>query len=241
MEKINHEEVLTTNVSIEHFLDVYFDDDAFHLFQKDVGLRYRKRFLNNELIKVLVQLKTPLEEDGVARNEIKFDVKKSMNSNDYLTRHPLLRYIKKKNRDELDYYLRKYNTTSKDMVQSLSLTQTRKRLYISDSSSALATITLDFVRNNSFPFQCFTELELELNEIRYTDATESEKQSMELFNSLLKQALFENFPGLMQDQTPKYSKLKKIVDDSWVSFIYSNWMWIVWVGMGLVASIKMLS
>ncbi len=241
LDEIDLREELNSNVSVEQFLDVYFDDDEYRLYQKDVGLRYRKRFVDDELIKVLIQLKTPLEVDGVARNEIKFDIKKSIDSNDLLARHALLRHVKKKNREELDYFLRKFGTTSQAMKQSLSLTQTRKRLYISDSISALATVTLDFVRNNSFPFQHFTELELELNEIRYTEASVEEKRSMEIFNQSLKNQLFEKFPQLHQDQTPKYSKLKAMIDNSWASFLYENWMWVVWICIGLIASFKMVS
>ena len=241
LKEIDYQGGLTSEVSEEQFLDVYFDDDKHSLYAQDVGLRYRKRFVNDELLKVLIQLKTPLELDGVARNEIKFDVKKSMESDDLQARHPFLRYIKKKNREELDYYLRKFGTTALEMDHSLSLTQTRKRLYIADSISALATITLDYVRNNSFPFQRFTELELELNEIRYTNASAEEKMKMEAFNEALKKSLFANFPQLTQDQTPKYSKLKSVIDESWLSFLYINWMWIVWMLIGLIALIKLVS
>ena len=241
LEKMNFQGDLNSTVSIEQFLDVYFDDSESNLNHQKVGLRYRKRFVDNVLQKTLIQLKTPIEIDGVARNEIKFDVKKSTDCDDLLARHPLLKYVKKKNREELDYLLRKFDVTSKSMSQSISLTQTRKRLYIKDSISDLATITLDYVRNNSFPFQKYTELELELNEVRYTYSSDDAKNEMEIFNNSLKQELIKRFPNLNQDQTPKYSKLMILVENSWLSFIYENWMWIVWIGISFFAGLKMIS
>ena len=80
----------------------------------------------------------------------------------------MLRHIKKKDRRNLNYQLAKFDSESVKMIPEVKLRQTRSRIYITDSIASLATITLDEVTNLKFPFQRYTEMELELNEVRYT-------------------------------------------------------------------------
>ncbi len=214
-------------VAVERFTDVYFDDDDLNLYHHQAGLRFRSRYVDGELTKQLVQLKTPLLEDGVARTETKFDIKNSRDKNDVYARHHLMKYIKKRDRRDLNYQLAKFNSSAARMHPEVKLSQIRARIYIADSLASLATITLDEVKNLTFPFQKFTELELELNEIRYTHSSVDEKMRMEGFNEQLKNVLLERFPSLYQDQTPKYNKMKQKINASWLSGAYTYRMWIV--------------
>ena len=218
---------LKTQTSVEDFVDIYFDDDERSLYNQKVGLRYRSRYINDTLIKQLVQLKTPLLADGVARTETKYEVKKSKDKNDIYARHELLKYIKKKDRSNLNYQMAKFGTESLKMRKEVTLRQTRSRIYIADSIASLATITLDEVSNLVFPFQKYTEMELELNEVRYTMSDLQEKEKMERFNEKLRNGLLLRFPSLYQDQTPKYNKMKQMIDESLSSRIYTYRMWII--------------
>ena len=139
----------------------------------------------------------------------------------------MLKYIKKKDRRNLNYQLAKFGTESLKMLPEVTLRQTRSRIYITDSIASLATITLDVVTNLKFPFQRYTEMELELNEVRYTESDEVGKKKMERFNEKLRNGLLESFPSLYQDQTPKYNKMKQMIDASWLSRTYEYRMWIV--------------
>ena len=226
LSKLRSEYDLKTEVSVEDFVDVYYDDDDLKLYKQKVGLRYRSRYIKDTLIKQLVQLKTPLLADGVARTETKYESKKSKDKNDIYARHEMLKYIKKKDRRNLNYQLAKFGTESLKMRPEVTLRQTRSRIYITDSISSLATITLDEVTNLKFPFQQYTEMELELNEVRYTANDKEGKRKMERFNEKLRNGLLESFPSLYQDQTPKYNKMKEMIDDSWLSKTYEYRMWI---------------
>ena len=226
LSKLRTEYDLKTVASIEDFVDVYYDDANQNLYKQKVGLRYRSRFIKDTLIKQLVQLKTPLLADGVARTETKYEIKKSKDKNDIYARHKLLKYIKKKDRRNLNYQLAKFGSESLKMQPEVKLRQTRSRIYITDSIASLATITLDEVTNLKFPFQRYTEMELELNEIRYTESDTSGKKKMERFNEKLRNGLLESFPSLYQDQTPKYNKMKQMIDGSWLSKAYEYRMWI---------------
>jgi hypothetical protein len=227
LSKLKTEYKLKTEISIEDFVDVYYEDKELSLYSQKVGLRYRSRYIKDTLIKQLIQLKTPLLEDGVARTETKYEIKKSKDKKDIYGRHPLLRYIKKKDRGNLNYQLSKFGSESLKMLPELKLRQTRSRIYITDSLASLATITLDEVTNLEFPFQRYTEMELELNEIRYTSSGEKERERMERINEKLKNGLLKSFPSLYQDQTPKYNKMKQMIDTSWLSKGYKYRMWII--------------
>jgi hypothetical protein len=226
LSKLRAEYDLKTEFSIEDFVDIYYDDENLSLYNQKVGLRYRSRYIQDTLIKQLIQLKTPLLDDGVARTETKYETKKSNDQNDIFARHKLLRHIKKKDRRNLNYQLAKFDTESLKMVPEVKLRQRRSRVYIADSIASLATITLDEVTNLKFPFQRYTEMELELNEVRYTRTSEEGKKKMERFNEKLRNGLLESFPSLYQDQTPKYNKMKQMIDASWLSKVYKYRMWI---------------
>lgn len=218
---------LVTRASVEDFVDIYFDDANRQLYAQQIGLRHRSRYIADTLAKQLVQLKTPLQADGVARTETKYQVKRKQSKNDLFARHPLIRFIKKSDRPSLDYELSLYGVKSKLMDESVTMRQTRKRIYIADSIGALATITLDKVSQMEFPNLKYTEMELELNEIRFTQADQIGKQKMEQFNKQLKAALFAKFPELIQDQTPKYNKMMDMIDASPLAKIYRYRMWFI--------------
>ena len=54
-----------------------------------------------------------------------------------------------------------------------------------------------------------TEIEIELNEVRYTDADKRERESMQKISDMLTCDLQKTFPYIHQDQTPKYTKVVK--------------------------------
>jgi hypothetical protein len=101
------------------------------------------------------------------------------------------------------------------------------------------TFTLDEVSSFYFPYTSFVELELELNEIRYTDADIIEQESLEEMNAKAKQALFDRFDNLKQDQTPKYNKMYAALAKQPIAWLYNNLMYLVLGSIGLFASVLM--
>ena len=73
-----------------------------------------------------------------------------------------------------------------------------------------------------FPFSSFTELELEVNEIRYTQAGFGERKRMQAFNNRVKEQIMERFPALSIDQTPKYNKMHQVIDGDPLTAIAEN-------------------
>ena len=51
------------------------------------------------------------------------------------------------------------------------------------------------------------EIEVEINEIRYTEGNDAERITLEEVQKDAMDSLLEKFPEIKQDQTPKYTKM----------------------------------
>ena len=223
--------------STEVFIDKYFDISDGRFAAGEISLRHRKRFKDDVLLKQLIQLKTPYSEDKVIRNEIKFEVDKSKELHNVSRRHDLLQYIKPSDVERLAYHLAPLKIRPQEIEFSLKLMQKRNRIYISDfEGESIATVTLDEVKLSRFPFTAYAEVELELNEIRYTQAKAEEREKMTALNDILKSKLTENFPRLKVDQRSKYRKMKELVDTSSTAKIYDNSVWFFFGAITLLAA-----
>jgi len=226
IKKINP--LFSSEVAQEVFYDQYFDDENKTLFNAKAGVRFRQRYVADTLSKNLVQLKLPLADTtGVARQEIKFNVYTKIKNLDRQAMHPFWRYVRPKNREEVNLYLASFDLTGNDLSPAIKVEQDRKRIYVSENGIPYLTMTFDEVCSFYFPYPCFTELELELNEIRFTDGSEEERVKMELINQLIKDKVLTQFPALQQDQTPKYNKMSLLLKDNLLEKIYSNLMYII--------------
>ena len=226
--------VLNGTPSVERFMDVYYDTESKDLMKNNIGLRYRKRYKDDVLLKELIQLKTPFSADAVVRNEFKFEpIKKK--STDLDSRHSLLKHLDKSGKENLAFELAEYHVKITDIDKALQLQQVRSRIYLKDENDeSAATITLDKVNNTFFPFQEYAEVELELNEVRYTQADEEEKQMLVEINMELKKAIHTTFPDIEIDQRPKYNKMHELIEGNIWSVLRSNFMWIIYGSIVLV-------
>lgn len=236
---VNAKDSLFIQRASEVFIDKYFDTKEQNLLNLQIGLRHRQRKYENEELRELVQLKLPASDNGVLRREIKFECSGNQDIFD-LSRHPLLQYLSVEDRDQLSFYLRKYGLGIEGLREEIQLQQKRTRIYFSDAQSSVATITLDKVKHKSFPFQGFTELEIEINELRYTNADQTERRYLENFVSTLESTIRDEFPILKTDQTPKYNKLFVAVRNSKLSTASQMSMWIIYVFIIVLACVKLV-
>lgn len=221
-------ENITTEVATELFYDTYFDDAKETLLGYQAGARYRERYVEDSLIKTLLQLKVPtLDKLGIARTEHKFSPEDNFDINDRTGLHPFLKHLKSKDVNDVDLVLGQFGTSARNMQEALKLKQIRRRIYISDPQGSLMTFTLDEVSAFHFPYTQFVELELELNEVRYTDADFEQKTTLEKMNAKAKEAIFARFDNIEQDQTPKYNKMHAALSSQPSAWIYNNLMYIL--------------
>ena len=205
----------TVSFATDEFVDRYFDTPDLKLLELHSGLRHRSRYIiegkdRRKDGRQLVQLKLSTPDDsGVIREEVKFKVRdnpaKVRDPDDSLA---CVGLVKRSERADLLYRLDEVPVDHQQLREVLVLLQNRRRCYISRLGEPFATITLDNVvgRSGFIYIVEFDEMELELNEIAYTDGDQDTRAQMTAINAKMKDDLFTRFPDLKQDQTPKYNK-----------------------------------
>lgn len=209
---------LTAKFSNEQFRDRYFDDGALRLLHAQSAVRHRARVdlddpndrkSGRELIQI--KLQRPGDQE-LNRSEIKFPVKHYAPTKP-LDAHPVIGLIDRDHRSEFMNTVASHGYDAMQLEPKLTLEQRRRRVYISLDGSPFATITLDEVSSEKWGEKIeFTEIEMELNEIAYTEAPETTRKAMEAVNERMKRDLMTAFPRIVQDQTPKYNKAFAALD-----------------------------
>ena len=242
-ELLHYDSSLTYSFSEEVFEDRYFDTPKRELANLQIGLRYRRRYVADTLVKELVQLKLPAgDSSGVARREIKFNVyrKVKKGSADRMALHPFWRLIRPSERPELSRLLIYYKIEANELRSELSLRQLRRRVYISRGAEPLITLTLDQVEHRGLPHIGYAELEMELNELRYTRASAEERLLMERLNEQFKQEILSRFPQMQQDQRPKYNKLLDLLEQDPRRELLHYWPYALLLALMLAAATGLL-
>ena len=197
----------TSNFGEETFRDRYFDVAANTLMGARAGLRHRQRFdTTGRLTKQLVQLKTTDDAAGLLRQELKFKPVEGATAET-----PLADLLHPADRLLLDAALAPLGVALADVAPAFVLAQRRRRLYFLLDGAAFSTITLDSSYCEGRPAATFTEIELELNEKRYTGASEAERTRMRVILDSIRADMFRQFPALQQDQRPKYEKMARLL------------------------------
>ena len=191
----------------ETFSDRYFDVPDGTLLRARAGLRHRQRFdTTGHLTKQLVQLKITDDAGGLLRKELKF---KPMGGATATT--PLSDLLKPGDRPTLDSALATLGVQLVDVRPAFVLAQRRRRLYLKQDGEDFSTLTLDSSYHGDGAPATFTEIEVEINEKRYTGASETERVRMRVVLDSIRADLFRQFPNLKQDQRPKYQKLAELL------------------------------
>lgn len=195
----------------EYFQDVYYDTSKLDMVRMQSGIRHRTRVNpdnpdDRKHGRQLVQIKLK-RNDGKAENrtEVKYPVIEDTTQMDSA---PPIGLIKKGKREEFSKQLEEVGISPYGLKEILTLSQKRRRVYISLKGVAFATITLDeCVSKKWWKTYQATEIEMEINEIGYTNANPKERKYMEKMTSVMKDHLLKSFPDAKVDQTPKYNKV----------------------------------
>ena len=197
----------------EFFIDQYFDDKDFQLLAAQNGLRLRSRAVltdphSPKNDRELIQLKiNGIEAGDLSRGEYKYPVESRASDEMGSGSLSFLRLVKTDFRKELIQRLKAYQIEAARLQPSVRMEQLRKRVYVFRGIQPFATLTLDRIEAQyEGESHYFAELELELNEIGYTESDSAARREMEGINELLKSDILGRFPAIEQDQTPKYNK-----------------------------------
>lgn len=207
---------LRAEFSDESFRDRYFDTPDLSLLGGYHGLRHRSRAIlgqpgHRKDGRELMQVKlSGVGGDPNTRGEIKYEIRYYAGRRRYGTDdvHPVLKIVKRSDRPALRARLADLEVDAGVLREVLSISQHRRRVYLVDDAGVFASLTLDeAVGRRWWMRSAFTELELELSELRYTAADSATRQSMEAVSAQIREDLVQRFPQIAQDQTPKYNKM----------------------------------
>lgn len=186
----------------ENFQDTYYDTDELELLTRKSALRRRMRERKNA--RSLVQWKLPLDASSLKREEVKFEVKDKLRKSSLSTLLSVV--IKDSDKEEFAESLKLAKVKEESLSPVLTLNQRRRRVYLQIDGKPFMTISLDDVKSTKWFMDVgFSELEIELNEKAYTDASSEQRAVMEAASGKIKDDLLKTFP-LAPDQTSKYEK-----------------------------------
>lgn len=199
--------------AIDVFVDQYFDNKKFQLLASQNGIRHRTRSVltDSESRKdgrELMQFKiSDSGYDELTRGEYKYEIRHYENWDEVMDAHPFLGLVKRSQRNDIISRLKEFSIQAENLLPTIKIEQERKRIYVFKGITPYATLTLD---NTTAAYgeqtAKFTELELELNEIGYTESDSLSRKEMEEINEIIKSDVLTRFPSITQDQTPKYNK-----------------------------------
>jgi hypothetical protein len=202
----------TSTFGDEIFVDRYFDTPDLKLLGLESGVRHRSRIVTEGSAKrkdgrQLVQVKLSRHDGvGLERSEIKYTVDTPAGV-DSANETSVLSLLDRSDRAAMSRRLADIGVDPTQLRPMVTLDQNRRRVYVADQNGPFATVTLDMVSTSGWwQSVAFTEIELELNEIRYTEADEKTRLWMHALNEVIQADLVARFPGIAQDQTPKYNK-----------------------------------
>ncbi|MEO8067170.1 MAG: hypothetical protein ABI599_05710 [Flavobacteriales bacterium] len=206
----------SSKIATDRMVDQYFDNDRWQLLHSGNGVRLRSRQVLSDSTdrkngRKLMQVKiNNVDSNQLNRGEYKFKVDTLLTdtaSTDPRERHPFLGLVAPLHRDSLLATLLRYGIAGDSLHATLLLDQLRRRIYLLRDTIPFATLSLDEVSAHFGDKSHYGhELELELNEIRYTAADSGAREAMELANGDIMERVLRRWPMLRQDQTPKYKK-----------------------------------
>jgi hypothetical protein len=204
-----HDAGFEVKFSEEFFEDRYFDTPELTLYQRKGGIRHRTRRIpdNPDHPKhgrrlVQIKLSRPDDPNPLNRTEIKFDTADNPKPG-----ASVVELVQKSERVDFVKAVTEHGIGPRDLKETIKLNQRRRRIYIAYQGEAFATVTLDEVSSRRlFTKYRDTEVEIELNEIGYTEGDEATRRMMQEVSDLIKNELSRTFSYIEQNQTPKYNK-----------------------------------
>jgi hypothetical protein len=203
----------TASFDVEDFTDVYYDGPSLQILAMKSGVRHRKRVNlsrpeDEKSGRELMQIKlNDISSNELERGEIKFAI-------EYLARpttpedtHPMLGIVKKEHRELFKKRLVDIGLDPQSMRPVLTVRDLRTRVYIKRDGKPFMSISFDQARSNLLWGEYhFVEIEPELNEIGFTDASPEMRRYMESVLGVVVGEIRTQFPQIQSNLMPKYGK-----------------------------------
>jgi hypothetical protein len=201
----------TTRVSDERFVDRYFDTPELSVLAQQSGVRHRLRDIpgapdDPKDDRQLLQVKVTSAGDTITRGEYKFPIKNKVAEQGGAGRSAV-ELIKEKHRKPFEKLMRGIGVDPAQLEEVIRVDQRRRRVYFADATGPALTVTMDQVEARKWWAKApWTEIEVEIGEIRYTQASPAERKQLEQARAAIRADLLSRFPGLTEDDSPKYTE-----------------------------------
>jgi len=211
--------------SEELFTDTYYDTPSMQLYALRHGVRHRRRVsLSNpedrKSGRELMQIKlNDISSNDLERAEVKFDIEYPREMNSELDRHPMLGIVKPEHRDPFQARLREIGVDPLSMREVLTVKDLRRRVYILREGKAFMSVSFDQAQSSVWwAHTHFCEIEPELNEIGFTEASPEERKYMESVLARVVADIHAKFPRIERNLQPKYGKAFDGIEASGLPF-----------------------
>jgi hypothetical protein len=202
-----------TRWSLEEFWDTYYDTPSMQLYDKQSGVRHRRRINLSDTAdrksgRELMQIKlNDIAENPLERGEIKFQIERPREFSDPDDTHPMIGIVKRSHRREFKERLATLGLDPYSMRPILTVHDMRSRIYWTIGGKPFLSISFDQADSKLWwGRHHFVEVEPELNEIVFTEASEETRKRMEVVLHNIVADLRGKFPFITQDLKPKYNK-----------------------------------
>jgi hypothetical protein len=209
---------LVTRQSVEEFWDTYYDTPSLQLLERKSGVRHRRRInqTNPGDIKSgreLMQVKlNSITDNPLARGEIKYGIEYPERIEDLEDRHPMIGIVQRSHRKDFKKRLADLGLDPVSMRPILTVRDVRSRVYLGRFGKSFMSISFDRAGAELWWAKArFVEIEPELNEIIFTEASPEMRAHMEGILESIVDDLHRQFPFLTRDLTPKYNKSFQIL------------------------------
>ena len=214
----NLDPLFTTYHYDEQFADTYFDTPDLKLLSMQSGVRHRRRVnLTNpddpKSGREAMQVKlNNISDKALERGEIKFDIEYPRKLKHPDDNHAMLGIVQDNDRQEFKQVLTSLDLDPYSMQPVLTVHDFRRRIYFahesfSEHGTAFLSISFDNASANMWwATTKFVEIEPELSEIEFTMADDKTKKYMEDILQEISDDLYQQFPYLERNLTPKYNK-----------------------------------
>lgn len=208
----------TASFGDEDFTDTYFDTPNLDLYKRKIGLRHRLRVNlldpeNRKNGRELIQLKLSADDkfadkdNSGSRNEIKFEVVRPETISDRDDKHSLLGLIARGQRDDFKDRIKELGLDAYKLRPMVTVQQRRQRVYVNRDWATFISFSMDDAESRRWWASIkFSQMELELNELVYTEADAAEKERMQEIRKGMVKDLREHSDYLKSDKTIKYQK-----------------------------------
>lgn len=210
--------VITASFDEQDFADTYFDTPDLRLLAANSFLRYRepaKAAAGSRDVGLLQLVFHHNGEGGRHTSKISYPARPAAPFTTLDDAHPMFALVQVDAREKCEAQLRSFHLDPEEMRRVMSVERTELRMRLADKDGQFFTLTTEGHKTKSWGMELqWTEIELKLDDARYSAADQNQQRRMEDTLKTVKNDILTTFFQATEDQTPIYKKSFATVEES---------------------------